>query len=81
MTLCGWWEMHAVYHLHLGEFGFAILSRMTANQRPRPAKSIRLRQTIVPNGRTVIAHVTLLPSVEARTEIVRHARRSVLPTG
>jgi len=59
----------------------AILSGMTANQRPVSAKSSRFRRTIVPNGRALTAHVPLLSPAAVGTEIVCHARRSIVETG
>jgi hypothetical protein len=58
-----------------------MLSGMTANQRSVSAQSFCFRRRIVPDGRTITAHVPLLSLVEARTETVCHARRSILPTG
>jgi hypothetical protein len=59
----------------------AILSGMTANQRPVSVKSFCFRRTIVPDGRTIAAHIPLLLSAEAGTENVCHARPSVVETG
>ena len=68
-----------MYHIHLAGSVSAILSSMTANQRPVSVKSFCFRHQTVPGGHTITAHVQLLSLVEAGTETVCHARRSILP--